>query len=318
MLPAKEPPRARRHFQCSARRTCAVASLAISLLLALGAIAGDAAAAWLSRAFFRGSAAGAVAAITFPQAPLPKHALCVLATFKNEALNLREWLEHYAWAGVDALLLLDNGSTDAWRAEVAGFENFATVLAAPAVHAQEENYNDFGRPWLLARGCEFVAVLDLDEFAFATPARSLRAAVVDAFTHAGAGVSQLLCPWLMFGSSGRVAHPVGGVRTNFTLRAAAPHELTKAFVRLGDLGRFHIHSHDVTGATAPCPPTIRLNHYAIQSREYFERVKMTRGDAAAEMYEGRRNAAYFKSYDFAEERDETLRDLVLGAQAAKS
>lgn len=38
--------------------------------------------------------------------------LCVLGIFKNEAFNIREWVEHYEWQGADKIFLIDNGSTD--------------------------------------------------------------------------------------------------------------------------------------------------------------------------------------------------------------
>jgi len=38
--------------------------------------------------------------------------LSLLATFKNESMNLRVWLEHYLWQGVEHFYLIDNGSTD--------------------------------------------------------------------------------------------------------------------------------------------------------------------------------------------------------------
>lgn len=279
---------------------------------------------YYSALYVHGDAAGAVAAITFPQSRLPARALCVLGIFRNERLNIREWVAHYRWQGASAVLLLDNGSTDAWREELAGFEDFVTVLDAPRKHAQDAQYNQLGRAWLDARGCEFAAVLDVDEFLFVSPspagaARSLREVVVDAFDSAGARFAQLSCAWLMFGSSGLVAHPrapESGVRINFTWRASTQHELKKSIVRLAALRHFNVHEHTVAGETSICPEGLRLNHYAVQSREYFEHVKMARGDVASVKYEGVRDWTYFSKFDFHEELDETLKILVLRATKA--
>ena len=38
--------------------------------------------------------------------------LSVLAQFKNETMNLKVWIEHYLWQGVEHFYLIDNGSTD--------------------------------------------------------------------------------------------------------------------------------------------------------------------------------------------------------------
>lgn len=283
--------------------------------------------------FQRGSAVDAVSAITFPQPRLPSRALCILGMFRNEGLNIREWVAHYRWQGVSAVLLLDNGSTDAWLAQLDGFEGFVTVLNAPRMHSQKTQYNSLGIPWLLARGCEFVGVLDLDEFAYVTPAApaggtstapphhtpSMRDAVAAAFDAAGDGIAQLSCSWLMFGSSGLALHPRGpgsGLRLNLTWRASLPHKERKSFVRLAALRRFKVHEHIVVGGTADCPPALRLNHYAIQSREFFEHVKMVRGDSASLEFDRVRDWAYFAAYDAHEEEDTALRDLVLAERAA--
>lgn len=42
---------------------------------------------------------------------------------------------------------------------------------------------------------------------------------------------------------------------------------------------------------------LHLNHYAIQSYEWFKNVKMTRGDVSSSIYEGVRNDEYFRKYD---------------------
>ncbi|WP_083906792.1 glycosyltransferase family 2 protein [Octadecabacter arcticus] len=31
---------------------------------------------------------------------------------KNESLNIKEWIEHYLWQGIEQIYLIDNGSTD--------------------------------------------------------------------------------------------------------------------------------------------------------------------------------------------------------------
>jgi glycosyltransferase involved in cell wall biosynthesis len=38
--------------------------------------------------------------------------LSVLSIFKNETMNLKIWIEHYLWQGVEHFYLIDNGSDD--------------------------------------------------------------------------------------------------------------------------------------------------------------------------------------------------------------
>lgn len=204
--------------------------------------------------------------------------------------------------------------------ELEGFESFVTVIDARLNHEQVSYYNELGLPWLVARGCEFAVVLDVDEFVYVLPSYglsnvslSLRETIVSTFD-ADLHLAQISCNWYMFGSSGLVKHPhapTGGVRLNFTLRAALPHQNKKSFVRISSLYRFKVHQHDVDGLSMNCPPSIRLNHYAVQSREYFERVKIPRGDVASATLDSHRDWNYFSLYDFSEVHDEVLRDLVL-------
>ena len=85
----------------------------------------------------------------------------VIGIFKNEAMGIREWIEHYKWQGVDEILLLDNNSTDNWREKIVGLEQNLTVLSAPRNHYQKENYVDVGFPWLKERGIKVLAILDI-------------------------------------------------------------------------------------------------------------------------------------------------------------
>ena len=64
----------------------------------------------------------------------------VVAIFKNEAMGIREWVEHYKWQGADKVLLLNNNSTDNWKEQLQGFEGFVTVTDAQKNGAQVEHY----------------------------------------------------------------------------------------------------------------------------------------------------------------------------------
>jgi hypothetical protein len=86
---------------------------------------------------------------------------------------LREWLGHYFWQGVDAVLLLDNDSKDEWR-EVAREFPRTTSRLAPRRHKQEEQYNQLAVPWLYDMDIAIVIVVDLDEFLFSRDGRSLQ------------------------------------------------------------------------------------------------------------------------------------------------
>jgi hypothetical protein len=79
----------------------------------------------------------------------------------------------------------------------------------------------------------------------------------------------------------------------------------------------HIHMHDLkpgakivwlsyTDEEEIAVAPLRLNHYAIQSYDWFKRVKMTRGDSTSSDLDGFRGAEYFKRYDVNEFSDTEL------------
>jgi len=239
----------------------------------------------------------------------------VMGIFKNEAMAIREWVDHYKWQGVDEILLLDNNSTDGGGDLVRGMDH-VTVIKAPKNGAQAISYNELGFPWLKEQGVDVLTILDLDEFMFGTDGKNLKQHILEVF-----GVenppSQFSCRWTMFGSSGHNKQPPS-IRKGFTWKKNDLDENIKSVMLLKDVkdNGLHLHSSDVTGQTIPCPPGIQLNHYAIQSKEFFEKVKMTRG--AADGLINVRDWEYFKQYDFKDQEDTTLKTLLEAAEAAAS
>lgn len=221
----------------------------------------------------------------------------VLALLKNEALGLREWLEHYIWQGVDAFVLLDNGSSDTYAHILRDFPT-VTLLPAPEPHAQTLHYGEIGRPLLESWGVEFVAVVDLDEFMWSgRKGYSLKNLIVETFDKGGKGAiqaSQISCPFYHFGSNGYVTQPPS-IRQCLTRRSAVTSEVVhgKSIVRLSHLLRFNLHSHEVSSVTLTCPSDLFLFHYKCQSREYWKRVKMPRGDATTQDFDGARTWVQF-------------------------
>jgi hypothetical protein len=235
---------------------------------------------------------------------------CVMAIFKNEAMAIREWVEHYKSQGADAILLLDNGSTDGGGDLVKDVPG-VTILQAPKPNAQKENYNTIGRPWLKENGVDILAILDLDEFMFDTGSNTLKQSIVTTFNKSPRP-SQFSCNWTMFGSSGQEKQPES-IRKTFTHKKKGLDENVKSIMWLEDVeeGGLDLHSSKVKGETTTCPPGIQLNHYAIQSKESFEKIKMTRGNATNASMNKFRNWPYFDRYNFKDTVNTGLRDKVL-------
>ena len=136
--------------------------------------------------------------------------------FKNEAMGIREWIEHYLWQGVDTILLLDNNSTDDWKSKIQDYlyVGKVTVLYAPDTHAQNRQYNSIGMPWLKEQNVDVLAILDLDEFIFGTDGKTLKEYVLEIFGSPNRP-SRIFCKWTLFGSSNLEEQPES-IRKSFT------------------------------------------------------------------------------------------------------
>lgn len=227
------------------------------------------------------------------------HFLSVLAIAKNEALIVRDWLDHYHAQGIDHVYLIDNGSTDDMVANIEDWDagrGWVTVETRTARNAQADHYNHVYQAQARHES-EWLAVLDLDEYLWGVQlplAEYLR-------THAPAPYIEVA--WTVFGSSGHNAHPRGQRLVDaFVHRAPTVSENVKAVFRTELVDHLDLHRHRRTGGARVHMdrldhPDVRLYHYPILSWEYFESVKMTRGDAENAAHNTLRDRVYFDRYD---------------------
>lgn len=227
--------------------------------------------------------------------------LCVLGIFKNEAMGIREWVEHYKAQGVQRIFLLNDGSTDAWRTQI-GDDPCVVVKDAPERHAQSIHYNSM-LPAI--REYTWCLVVDMDEFVYG---RKRDERLLEFVLAQPANVGQVSLPWKLFGSSGHTTQPPS-IRKGFLWRKKDFDSNVKSLVRTANVRRLNLHTHATSGRTITETERLALNHYAIQSKEFFEKVKMARGDANAPQSEHVRNWAYFARYDHKGVLDTELADM---------
>jgi hypothetical protein len=179
---------------------------------------------------------------------------------------------------------------------------------------------------------DWVMHVDLDEFVYA---RKQFKTIPEYLNTLNDTISQVYIPWKIFGSNGfNTADKLqpSSVIDSFTKRTNYNKEnniqgiiwinndkysLAKCIVRSKYLQHFNIHSHSTThnnyiGAdnntfihpnndfykideTILENSFLHLNHYVIQSYEWFMRIKATRGDASN--YKNVRDENYFKGFD---------------------
>ncbi|MDB5658741.1 MAG: glycosyltransferase family 2 protein [Cypionkella sp.] len=240
--------------------------------------------------------------------------LGVLGIMKNESINLDEWVQHYVSMGAGKIFLIDNGSTDdtVSKAQAWVTKGVVELVEYPKCHRQRQHYWTAFKRLKIARKCQWLLVADLDEFWFC-PSGETIAAQLPLFHK----FDVIYANWLMFGSSGLKQHPAS-IRQGFTMRAPKlhPHSVHKYLCRTSVVKSAQtLGLHNVYGArserTVSDNERFHLNHYPIQSLEFFQTVKMTRGSAAKSANDTVRHMQYFENHDApCTTSDRLLADLV--------
>lgn len=162
-----------------------------------------------------------------PPAPVPgRHGIAIGLIVKNEARHIGEWARFHVDAGVRHIHVYDNGSTDG-TAEVirAAVGDACSVIPwdqklrdarrGLEIHNQVLAYahavRNFGGRY------RWMALIDVDEFLVPKQADSLPAALLHL-----EGCRNISLPWHMFGRSGHVVPPDGGVLQNYIRRNPDP------------------------------------------------------------------------------------------------
>jgi len=239
--------------------------------------------------------------------------LGVLASARNEAPYLLEWIAHYRVLGFDRIIIYDNDSNDAsWRilqplAKAGEIEAvFWRVRAGK--NKQRTAYNHaLAR---LRQHLEWCLVIDLDEFLVLDEG----VAIADILP-AGPEIGAVAFPWRLFGSGGHQRLETGLTIERFTRCAAFNSTMIKSIVRPRHVTRMLTHVPrlsqgrlvDVFGNAVRVPNKrqneadrrldgpARIHHYCTRSREEFD-CKRARGRAGAQQGV-KRPSAYFAQMD---------------------
>lgn len=251
-----------------------------------------------------------------------KYFFTVLAVFKNEGHILYEWLNHYRSVGVQQFYLINDHSTDNYK-EIIHISNmehnhdivlYDNDIVDKLPDRQIRIYEKYGQQ--AKHESEWLAIVDLDEFLW-YPNRhdSIPAFLKAVLPH----VAQLSCQWLNFGSSEHILQPRSVVQS-FRHRAPQgpllPGSNYKSITRTAFIQELGIHECKLTGGyplllkAEVSYPTLIINHYSIQSLNFFMQVKATRGDADNFFDQKglKRDLDYFKSCDHNQIEDSRLAD----------
>lgn len=219
--------------------------------------------------------------------------LAACCTAKNEEAIILEWMAFHRAAGIEHLIIIDNGSTDRTAQIVKDFkdQSAVTYISWPERSTQVDMYNYVLREYQDA--FEWCAFIDADEFLYASDSRDLRLALSSIPSDTGAiGVH-----WHVYGSSGHTIAPSGLVIENYKHRAidgSHNDHHVKTIVRLSRAIRAYsshmfeakggafddagnkLHENDPFGLFPDKPVTyqkMRINHYHCRSRaEYMTKI----------------------------------------------
>ena len=228
--------------------------------------------------------------------------------FKNESWSLKEWIEHYKLHGADHVYLVDDFSDDDYLPILQPYidSGYVTLFKSDISERYIGRQVDITNKYLLpiAKESKWIAQIDVDEFLYSPKEIDLKN-ILKKYENYG----RVITNWVWFNSSDFIKHPKGGIVNNFTSRAEYDAKVfctifshaavngqnepewqnlnaPKCIVNT-DYGikAFMVHdainegeSINLSYKTNREDPELLLNHYQLQSREYWETVKMHRGD----------------------------------------
>ena len=216
----------------------------------------------------------------------------------NESENIPKLLDRCKLAVLATdceFLLVDNGSTDDPLKILKPYidNGIVVYISLPEKHKQVEHYKKVIIDEDIINKTEWLIICDLDEFFYGYPNK-----LIDTI-HEYKEYDIIYSNWYMFGSDGLIEHPAD-IRKSIVWRDKNFHKPTKYIVKpnkIKNLNDLDIHTINNMNNKIIVNDKIRLNHYPIQSLDFFTKVKMTRGDVNSPISENVRDMRYFNKYN---------------------
>lgn len=233
----------------------------------------------------------------------------VYAQFKNEGINMREWLDHYIWQGAEHFFLIDNDSTDNSKEIIESYGDKITYYFLPEKYAQVKNICNITKELQNKKLTKWVLYCDLDEFLFSVDGNK-----ISDYLRKNESYDSIFVNWFIFGSSGYVKQPPN-LRQYFIMRQPNINHHTKMIIQIQNVNAEDIDVHGLRKSAYRRKTEnteLHMNHYMIQSEEFFKNIKLTRGDVSGPMWEKvRTNPNYYTDNDKNQTyKDELLKQMV--------
>jgi len=263
-----------------------------------------------------------------------KYKISIGSVFKNESFNLKEWLEHYLNRGVEHFYLIDDNSDDDYMSILDPYirDGIVTLFINDVpkfprnAGRQNKIYNKYLLP--IIQDSEWFYVCDLDEFLYSPKHLKLLDAL-DKYKN----YTIILVNWLCFNACEGDKHPKSLVES--CLKRVGYYEYVNALMPDGTYSRQFVHGRKyILNLTNPntvvkdiglhdCAVTpytsvnasytalgdefdLAVNHYYLQSKEFWEKIKMKRGDCDNWHPDNNRNWDYFNTLNVGSEIDTRL------------
>lgn len=231
---------------------------------------------------------------------MKKYYLSIASIFKNETWGMKEWLDHYFFHGIDHIYLVNDFSEDDYLNILQPYINdgvvtlFQNDISKMYVGRQVDINNKFFKPIL--KESQWVANVDLDEYLYSPKEIDLKN-IFSKYENYACVVAN----WVWFNSNGHLKQPPSivkyftkrceyydGVYLNPPTRSTewVKFDAPKVIVNSSfDIFSFEIHHANVSGEIINLSypnnyndPELLINHYQIQSKEYWSEIKMKRTD----------------------------------------
>lgn len=210
----------------------------------------------------------------------------IAAMFKNEDGALKEWIEHNKYHGADHIYLIDDDSTDNSVQVIQPYieEGYVTLFKANNwaryLGRQKDIYNHFILPLVNQKISKWFFICDLDEFLWSPESIDIKILLNNCNY-----LSQIQINHTQFGSSGYIEQPLCIVKY-FTYKEKIESILYKYFInsdfKFSSLNihyASYVNKSDSDGTFIIVSNYFKLNHYRVQSFNFWKNVKCTRGDA---------------------------------------
>lgn len=217
------------------------------------------------------------------------------AIFKNEAHILDEWIRHYQFHGIEHIYLINDNSSDNYLDILKPYidDEYVTLFQAEHIEQKVNStqmifYNRYFNKDIRDKTTWF-GIFDLDEFLYCVDTIDIKRILRKYDTTLTDDIGCIHSDWVHFGSNGFKKQPQYVV-PNFIMRSKYNRKLIarKSISKMKHLRRFSLHSHvldsgrkiniSINNKGSVKEPVLLINHYKIQSEQFWRDIKMTRGD----------------------------------------